>query len=107
MQIGASDQMQKQIWDEKAAQLRAMQFFAGQLAEIKAKMTEAMTPPAPPAPGGMTPPPMTPPPGGGMAPPPGGGSPEEMAMAGQLPQQGPPIPGEEGGMVEPQTVMPQ
>jgi hypothetical protein len=91
LQIGQSDKMQEQIWSEKAAGLRAMQYFGEQLAQIKLSMDQAMTPTT-------LPPTAVAPPGGGggeVAPvPPGAGGPI-------VPQSGPPVPGPEGNMVPP------
>ena len=49
----SAEDMQKEIWSEKAANLRAMSYFADKLMEIKQKMEQALAPPAPPpVPGG-------------------------------------------------------
>lgn len=50
---GSAEDMQKEIWSEKAANLRAMSYFADKLLEVKQKIEQAMAPPMPPqVPGG-------------------------------------------------------
>jgi hypothetical protein len=67
LKIEQPSEMVDQIWEEKAANLKALQYFTWQLQQIQMRMQQAMTPPMPPegqAPGQ--------PPGGQAAPPPGG-----------------------------------
>ena len=81
LKIEQPSEMVAQIWAEKAAEIKAMQYFAHQASIIQQKMQQAMTPPVPPE--QMAPP----------GPPPGG--PEQMPPEQQLPPEpqpeGPPV----------------
>lgn len=90
LNVGQSDAMQAEIWGEKAANLKAMQYFSEQMLAIKQQMQEAMAPPQPPMPQG---PPQGMPPGGieqTQTPPPEFGQPN-VATPG-MPMQGPQMP---------------
>ncbi len=81
------------IWKEKAANLKAMQYFTWQLAQIQSQMAAAMKPPAPPpqqAPGAEEELPPVPPEGGTGGPEPGmepnlEGLPQQMGQGGMQP----------------------
>lgn len=86
LKIEQPSEMVEAIWSEKAANLKAMQYFTWQLVKIQEETQRAMTPPQPPQPEQMQPPP----------------EPEGPPMQGppQGPPGQPPMPPEEG-MVEP------
>jgi hypothetical protein len=78
LKIEQPSEMVESIWKEKAANLKAMQYFSWQLVSVQQQMEQAMQPPAPPAPPG------------GMNQPGGPGGPQP------IPQEMPPIPPEGG-----------
>jgi hypothetical protein len=103
--VGQSDEMQKEIWDEQASNLAAMTFFADQEVQLKQLIQQLLTP-APQAPlevGGAVPPGQEMQPGQmpleqqGMEPQ-LEGLPPEMGMNGN---QGPMMPPEQGGQYAP------
>ncbi len=84
LKIEQPSEMRNQIWREKSANLRFMQWMAFQLAKVQADMQQAMTPPVPPEMQG--------------APSEGGPPPEGMPPEGMPPEELPPEP--EGPPVE-------
>lgn len=93
LKIEQPSEMVENIWREKAANLKAMQYFSWQLANVQQRMAQAMQPPAPPpeqmaqqqAPPGQELPPI--PPEGGIGGQPGGPQPGMEPNLEQLPPQ--------------------
>ena len=98
LKIEQPSEMVAQIWAEKAAEIKAMQYFSWQAELIQQRMAQAMTPPQPPQQTVPPGPPQQMPPGQQM--PPQEELPPEPAP-GQQPLEGLPPVMEQGGMQAP------